>query len=141
MTPPSHITWLKDSGKTLTTADGQQIQVVEFGHTGDSAILSAWAKHFRGHYCLDKALDEAREGTGLSRKQYLEQLVFPGKVAAPGPSTRAGDFAEILVADYFEYVQGWRVPRTRYRLKAIPNESTKGTDVLAFRLMKKDRSR
>ncbi len=106
----------------------------------DKTILSAWAKHFREHYCLDKVLDEARAGTGLSRKQYLEQLVFPGKDVAPGPSTRAGDFAEILVADYFEYVQDWHVPRTRYRLKASPNESTKGTDILAFQLTKKTNS-
>ena len=137
MTSPPHITWLKDTGKTLTTTAGQEIRVVEFKHTKDATILSSWAKHFREHYCLDKVLDEARKGTGLSRKEYLEQLVFPGKDGAPGPSTRVGDFAEILVADYFEYVQEWRVPRTRYRLKAIPNESTKGTDILAFRLMKK----
>jgi hypothetical protein len=137
MTPPLHISWLKDTGKTLTTASGQEIHVLEFEHTDDAAILTAWAKHFREHYCLDKILDDAREGTGLSRKEYLEQLVFPSKDQAPGPSTRAGDFAEILVADYFEYLQGWRVPRTRYRLKSISNESTKGTDILAFRLAKK----
>src|SRR5438067_315264 len=137
MTSPPHIAWLKDSDKTLTTTGGQEVRVLEFKHTEDVTILSAWAKHFREHYCLDKVLDEAREGTGLSRKEYLEQLVFPGKDLAPGPSTRVGDFAEILVADYFEYVQEWRVPRTRYRLKAIPNESTKGTDILAFRLTKK----
>ena len=137
MTSPPHIAWLKDSGKTLTTIGGQEIRVLEFEHTADVAILSTWAKHFREHYCLDTVLDQARQGTGLSRKQYLEQFVFPGNDTAPGPSTRAGDFAEVLVADYFEYVQGWRVPRTRYRLKAIPNESTKGTDVLAFRLTKK----
>jgi hypothetical protein len=137
MTSPPHIAWLKDSGTTLRTTGGQEVQVLEFEHVEDPTILSGWAKHFREHYCLDKVLDEAREGTGLSRKQYLEQLVFPGNDGPPGPSTRVGDFAEILVADYFEYIQGWRVPRTRYRLKAIPNESTKGTDVLAFRLTKK----
>ena len=136
MNKPPHIAWLKDSGKTLTTTAGQKIRVLEFAHREDKTILSSWARHFREHYCLDKVLDEARAGTGLSRKQYLEQLVFPGKDVAPGPSTRAGDFAEILVADYFEYVQDWHVPRTRYRPKASPNESTKGTDILAFQLSK-----
>jgi hypothetical protein len=42
-----------------------------------------------------------------------------------------------LVADYLEYLEGWSVPRTRYRLKPVPNESTKGTDILAFQLSKK----
>ncbi len=140
MTKPPHIAWLQDSGKTLATTAGQKIRVLEFAHVEDKTIISAWARHFREHYCLDKVLDEARAGTGLSRKQYLEQLVFPGKYAALGPSTRAGDFAEILVADYFEYVQDWHVPRTRYRLKASPNESAKGTDILAFQLTKKSNS-
>lgn len=136
MTAPAHIKWLKDRGKKLKTTAGREIQVLEFEHTDDATVISAWARYFREHYCLDKVLDEARQGTGLSRKQYLEQFVFPNH-CPPGPSTRAGDFAEILVADYFEYLQGWTVPRTRYRLKPIPNESTKGTDILAFLLTKK----
>jgi uncharacterized protein DUF1837 len=136
MTSPPHIKWLNEGGKKLKTAAGKEIRVLEFQHKKDAAVMSAWAKHFREHYCLDKVLDEAREGTGLSRKQYLEQFVFPNH-CPPGPSTRAGDFAEILVADFFEYLEGWSVPRTRYRLKPVPNESTKGTDVLAFQLSKK----
>jgi len=132
-----HISWLKDTGQTLTTTAGDTVKVLEFAHFAAPNILKAWAKHFREHYCLDAALDEAREGTGLSRKDYLEQLVFPDQIAAPGPSIRAGDFAEILVADYFQYLQGWLVPRTRYRMKSSPNESTKGTDILAFRLAAK----
>lgn len=136
MTCPPHIQWIKDNGPTLKTIAGQEVQVLELQHGNDPAVLSAWAKHFREHYCLDAALDQARRGTGLSRKEYLEQFVFPSQ-SAPGPSTRAGDFAEILVADYFEYLGGWSVPRTRYRHKAIPNESTKGTDILAFLLTKK----
>jgi hypothetical protein len=81
MTPPPHIAWLKNSGKTLITTACQEVQALEFEHVDDPTILSGWAKHFREHYCLDKVLDEAREGSGLSRKQYLEQLVFPGKDA------------------------------------------------------------
>ena len=136
MASPPHISWLKDTGQTLSTATGEKVQILEFSHTSDKTILSGWAKHFREHYCLDEVLDEVREGTGLSRKDYLTQLVFPDKAAAPGPSTRVGDFAEILVADYIEYVQGWTVPRTRYRMKSSANESTKGTDILAFRVTK-----
>jgi hypothetical protein len=137
MALPPHISWFKETGQTLSTITGEKVQVLEFAHASDPNILKAWAKHFREHYCLDAVLDEAREGTGLSRKEYLEQLVFPDKIAAPGPSIRAGDFAEILIADYFQYVQGWSVPRTRYRMKAIANESAKGTDILAFRLTAK----
>jgi hypothetical protein len=88
MASPPHISWLKDTGQTLSTASGEKVQILEFNHTSDKTILSGWAKHFREHYCLDLVLDEAREGTGLSRKDYLTQLVFPDKAAAAGPSTR-----------------------------------------------------
>jgi hypothetical protein len=131
-TVPSHIAWLYDTGQRVATSEGRQVVVLGIKHLEDPAVLSAWAKHFREHYHLDGALDEARDGTGLSRKDYLQQLVFPHKSNAPGPSIRAGDFAEILIADYFEYALHWRVPRTRYRAKAVPNESVKGTDFLAF---------
>jgi hypothetical protein len=131
---PAHIAWLKDSGNRLTTPDGRQLAVLELKHLEDDEVLTAWAKHFRQHYYLDEALDEARDGTGLSRKDFLLQFAFPDNKKAPGPSIRSGDFAEILVADYFEYVLNWRVPRTRYRAKAIPNESVKGSDFLAFGL-------
>lgn len=136
MEGPPHIQWLKDHGVALSTVAGQPVRVIELQHQDNAEVLSAWAKHFREHYCLDSSLDQAREGTGLSRKKYLERFVFPDQ-CAPGPSIRAGDFAEILVADFFEYLDGWRVPRTRYRYKGIPNESTKGTDVLAFLLSKR----
>jgi hypothetical protein len=128
-----HIAWFK-TGQEIVTTDGRQVAVLEIKHLDNSGILSAWAKHFRQHYLLDEVLDEARDPTGLSRQDYLLQLVFPHHQNAPGPSIRAGDFAEILIADYFEFVLNWRVPRTRYRSKAIPNESTKGTDFLAFGL-------
>jgi len=129
---PTHIAWLQDTGRRAKTPDGREVPILEIRHLEEPAILSAWARHFREHYYLDEALDEARDGTGLSRKDFLLQFAFPHNQTAPGPSIRAGDFAEILVADYFEYVLNWRVPRTRYRAKAIPNESTKGTDFLAF---------
>jgi hypothetical protein len=43
--------------------------------------------------------------------------------------------AEILVADYVQYVLEYWVPRTRYGDKTSRNESTKGTDILGFKLI------
>ncbi|MCA9422713.1 MAG: hypothetical protein KC592_16965, partial [Nitrospira sp.] len=77
-------------------------------------------------------IDTLREGTGLSRKEYLLDLIFPDKINAPGPGIRAGDFCEILVADYLEYVIGYWVPRCKYKEKATRNESVKGVDILGF---------
>lgn len=70
----------------------------------------------------------------MTRSEYLAQLVFPDKTAAPGPSIRAGDFAELLISDYVQYMLGYWVPRDKYAAKATRDESIKGVDVLGFRL-------
>src|ERR1700690_2369688 len=111
---PLHLAWLMDTGGRITTADGKVVEVWELRHSSDCATLSDWAKHFRNHYCLDTEIDALRNGTGLSRADYLIHIKFPDATAAPGPSIRAGDFGEILAADYLEYVLGYWTPRVRF---------------------------
>jgi len=136
---PAHLAWLVDTGKILKTADGKRVRIMELRHTNDGAVLSAWAKHFRNQYCDDRQIDALRNGTGLSRAEYLRQIKFPDQTTAPGPSIRAGDFGEILVADYMEFALGYWLPRTRYDHKAARNDSTKGTDIIGFKIISPDR--
>ena len=126
-----HMKWLVKTGQ-LETADGKSVDIFEFRHVKDEQILSAWAKHFRNHYCLDSQIDSLCSGTGYSRADYLNNIKFPDKSIAPGPSIRAGDFAEILAADYLEYCLKHWVPRTRYSHQTVRNESTKGSDTIGF---------
>lgn len=114
---------------------GQAVRVLEFRHENDDQILSAWAIHFRNQYCKDDQLDDLRKGTRFSRAEFLREIKFPDSAARPGPSIRAGDFGEILVADYLEFILDYWVPRTRYDHKTIRNESTKGTDTIGFKLV------
>ena len=132
---PPHLEWLVDTGTRLTSADGRLVQVFEFRHQSDEPTLSAWAKHFRNQYCRDDQIDALRSGTPHSRSDYLTQLKFPDATHAPGPSIRAGDFAEVLVADYVEFAMRFWLPRTRYDHKAVRNESTKGTDIIGFKFV------
>lgn len=130
-----HLTWLVDTGQKLKTADGKPVRVMELKHTKDDGVLSAWAKHFRNQYCRDDQLDDLRRGTQHSRAEYLRNIKLPDETAAPGPSIRAGDFGEILVADYLEFALSYWLPRTRYDNKAVRNESTKGTDIIGFKIV------
>lgn len=98
-------------------------------------MLSEWAKHFRNHYCFDSEIDYWRRGIKCSRSEYLNNIKFPDPKAAPGPSIRSGDFGEVLVADFLEYLLGYWVPRTRYGDKTIRNESTKGSDIIGFHIV------
>ena len=90
-------------------------------------MLSAWATHFRQHYITDDDLPAMVDGTGLSNADYLRTVLFPDATQPPGPSLRAGDFGEILVADYIEFLMGYWSPRAlRYQDRWNRNDSTKG---------------
>jgi hypothetical protein len=128
-----HIGWLAKASKVFQTKDGLPIEIWDLNHKPDARVLSEWAKHFRNHYCDDKKIDLLRKGTPHSRSDYLLKIKFPDDTKAPGPSIRSGDFAEILVADYVEYVLKFWVPRTRYDDKTVRDESKKGSDVIGFR--------
>jgi len=132
--PPPHIDWLVDTKQTVMTACGKSVAIWELKHHDNEAVLSAWAKHFRNHYCLDTLIDQLRGAK--SRKDYLETIKFPSKSSKLGPPTRAGDFAEILVCDYLEWMLGCWVPRVRWGNKPTRDESTKGCDVIGFQFSK-----
>lgn len=130
-----HLNWLIDTGQSVTSIDGKKITILEFRFQPDDIVLSAWATHFRNHYCLDDDIDDLRRGIGCSRADYLRNIKFPDMNHKLGPSLRAGDFAEILIADYIEYRLNYWVPRTRYRDKTIRHESTKGSDTIGFKII------
>ncbi len=130
-----HIDWLIDTQVRLKTIDGKTVRVFEFRHQSSDKVLSDWSTHYRNHYCLDSEIDTLRKGTGYSRTDYLNEIKFPDASVAPGPSIRAGDFSEILIADYLQYLLGYWVPRNRYCDKFNRNESSKGSDVLGFKII------
>lgn len=133
--PPPHISCLKKLKHPLVTTKGAEVVIWKLEIPTDETVLTSWAKSLREHYCLDSEGDALREGTGLSRNDYLTTIVFPDKNVAPGPAIRAGDFAEILVNDYLEYILDYWVPREKYTEKATRNESIKGVDALGFFLI------
>jgi hypothetical protein len=135
---PPHIKWLVDTSVRLETADGKEIEVWEFRHQNDNVVLSEWATHLRNHYCLDSDIDTLISGTGKTKKQYLLDIKFPDEKKGLGPSVRSADFSEIMIADYLEYICNYWVPRLRYIDKTIKNESTKGSDVIGFKITQSD---
>ena len=134
-----HLKWIVNAGQ-IEINDGKSASVFEFKYKKDNTVLSAWAKHFRNYYCPDTEIDLLRQGTGKSRSQYLMEIKFPDKNKAPGPSIRAGDFGEILIADYVRYILKYWVPRTRYADKSVRNESKKGADIIGFKFIGKNES-
>jgi hypothetical protein len=131
-----HSIWLTKKSNSLKTNDGKLVTLLEFNpNFRESSIISKWAKHFRNHYCFDTEIDFFKDGTGLSKKDFLSNTKFPSDNRGFGPGIRAGDFGEILIADYLEFILDHWVPRTRYGNKTIRDESTKGSDLIGFKIM------
>jgi len=135
-TLPTHIACLTDTGSRPATACGKAIDIWELALPSDESVLSAWAKHFREHYCSDEELPAMIQGTGKSSAEYFRTILFPDASAPPGPSVRSGDFGEILVGDFIEYVLGYWCPRAlRYQDRWNRNDSTKGCDIVGFKFV------
>lgn len=133
-----YLNWLKKD-KQLYTKDNKVVDVYTLKYDiSNTAIISEWAKHFRQNYCEDSKIDRFR-GNNYSRKEYLQKLKFPSPSNAPGPSTRAGDFSEILIADFLEFLGNYYVPRLRYNHKDNPDMSTPGIDVVAFKQLQNNK--
>ena len=120
---------------SITTDNGDTVEVFELKADIDESSLEEWAVHFRQNYCSDDILEILIDGTGLTKEEYLSSIIFPDAKTAPGPSTRSGDFSEILISDYLQFRLGYAVPRERYQYKFNPNTSTQGTDVIAYRII------
>lgn len=131
-----HIEWFTDTGQRLKSADGKVVEIWEFNHEDDEDILSSWAKHFRNHYCSDTDIDFLRGKS--TRADYLTDIKFPSKKSKLGPGIRAGDFGEILISDYLQWLLGYWVPRVRWSSKVVRDESPKGSDVIGFRFHEED---
>lgn len=129
---PKYLRYLKPA-EPLTLSCGARCEVWEIDLPPDDPCVSEWAKRFRETYCLDTDIDALREGTGKSRAEYLLELVFPDQRVAPGPAIRSGDFSELLVADYVEFILGYWVPRGKYAEKGSRDESIKGVDIVGFK--------
>ncbi|MPW27064.1 DUF1837 domain-containing protein [Alkalibaculum sp. M08DMB] len=125
------------SEAVITTNEGKRVSIVKLEECADEEILNKWAEYFRQHYCSDEELDCFRVGYGYSRTEYLEKIKFPDPIDKLGNSTRSGDFCEIIVADYAEYIMNYYVPRTRYDNKINPNSSAQGSDLMCFKVGEK----
>ena len=134
---PTYLRHLKQVDE-LTLTTGETCQVWEIEVPKDEACLSDWAARFRQCYCPDGQLDLLREGTGKTRAEYLLELVFPDQTKALGPGVRSGDFAELLLADFVEFLLGYWVPRDKYAEKRSRNESVKGVDIVGFKWRHED---
>lgn len=145
MTVPLYIQWFIKSSNEYKTKDGKSVEVWEFKHNDDETILKDWAYNFRQNYITNDEINNIISGTEYEgrKKDFLKEKVFPDektlykKRKHRDSIVRIGDFAEILIADFFQfcYTNKYWIPRTRYDSKDNRNFSTKGTDIIGFKFI------
>lgn len=115
------------SENPIYTDEGKKIDVFHLDIQDDSEIFEEWATQFRRNYCSDDMLQHMKSAMGISASAYLLDNKLPSK-----PSTKSGDFGEILVADYLQYIKDYFVPRTRFDSRTNKDMPTPGTDSLGY---------
>ena len=139
MNSPQYIKWFVEESE-IELEDGLPIMSYRLDYKIDESVYCEWAKHIRQHYESDEELTDSLDMTGLTAEEYLKTFVIPQKSDAFGPTARSNDFTEIMVSDLLEFVQGYSVPSCKQRNKSGKGLSEHGTDILAYKFSKQDKS-
>ena len=134
-----YINWfVKESDVVLE--DGVPITCYRLDYIVNEEAYCELALHIRQHYESDDELSDSVSIMQLPVETYLRQFVIPQKDEPLGPTARSNDFTEIMVSDLLEFICGFDVPRCKQRNRSGKALSEHGTDILAYKFNKKDKS-
>lgn len=121
--------------KSISYSSGKEIQVYKLNNEllADS-ILNSWASGLRNNYVEESLLEPLIKGTGLTKQEFLEKNIFPNHQNKLGAITMSGEFGEILVYDYINFVLKHYITRTRYLEKVNPDMPVSGSDVIGYKV-------
>lgn len=130
---PSYIKWLL---REETGVPGIPTDCFFLDWEIDETELESWALHVRRHYIRDDELLEDCSLYEMSVADYLSNFCIPMHYERDkrGSSTRAGDFAEIIISDLLQFIEGLSVPRYKQIDRINPNASDQGSDVIAYKI-------
>lgn len=139
MDRPQYINWLiEEDGMVIK--ENTPIRCYKIDYKADMEILDDWALHIRRNYIDDSDLLDDSSVNGMSVEQYLKEYVIPQKHEDLGPTARAADIGEIIVSDLLEFVLKYSVPRYKMKNRSGKNNSQHGTDIIAYKFYKEDKT-
>lgn len=124
---PDFIEWLVEEDDVRI--DGVATKCFRIEGVADDDALRSWALHVRRHYIRDDELDRYAEYYGVGPENYLREHCIPDI-----PQIMSGDFAEILISDLLQFIEGYEVPRYKQHARKDRNSSEHGTDVVAYKI-------
>lgn len=121
--------------RSIASSSGDEVQVYRLNNELlDDDSLNNWASGLRDNYVEEILLESLAKGTGLTQKEFLEKNIFPRHQNKLGASTMSGEFGEILVYDYINFVLKHYITRTRYLEKVNPDMPVPGSDVIGYKV-------
>lgn len=124
---PSFIHWL--SRESNVTIPGAHVRCFYLDPVIDEEVFKDWCLHIRRQYINDKKLEEYASFTCVDKSTYLKKNVIPET-----PQIRSGDFAEIVIEDLLEFVEGFHVSRYKHCDRTDKDSSEHGADVIGYRI-------
>lgn len=121
--------------KELISSNGVKTKIYKFNNEIiDEKSLNKWGLGLRNNYVEEELLNSLINGTGLTQKEFLEKNIFPNPNKSQGAATMSGEFGEILIFDYINFVLKYYVSRTRYFEKINPSQPVSGSDVIGYKI-------
>ena len=138
MNRPEYIKWLIEEAGVVFE-DGIPLNCYKLDYCSDEEVFNDWALHLRRHYTFDEELEESLALHKITAAEYLRKFVIPQKDEGFGPAARSSDITEILIADLFQFVLHYTVPRCKQHNRSGKTQSEHGTDILAYKFERDDK--
>lgn len=121
--------------KYIVLPNGNKTKIYKFDKDIlNEDMMNEWARGFKRNYITEENEEELYKGTGLTKEKYLEKMVFPNNGTRLGKSLMSGEFGELLVYDYFNFLLKYYTSRTRYLEKTVSYDAIKGIDVICYNI-------
>lgn len=139
MDRPLYINWIVKEADSIIK-DNISMECYLIDYKDDDDIIDEWALHIRRNYIDDNVLTDCVSNYKVPVEHYLRQYIIPQRNEVLGPSARSGDICEIIVSDLLEFVFDYSVPRYKLMNRSGKNNSEHGTDVIAYKFHKEDKT-
>lgn len=124
---PDFLKWLVREDEVVI--EGTNVECFRIEGQIDEASLQDWALHIRRHYIRDDELANYTRYYNQDAESYLTNFKIPDIA-----QIRGGDFAEIIISDLLQFIDGYTVPRYKQHGREDKNNSGRGTDVIAYKV-------
>lgn len=129
----------------ISINQNKKIQPISLSDSETESELDEWAKFLRRNYITDKKLNAHLRTISSKKEKKSDLIASVNKYYLPenkkgingGNIIRIGDFGEILIEDYLQFIEDYCVPRTKHRNKSSKNKSTFGSDVIGYKICNK----